>query len=193
MFPTTHWTAIQQAGESDPAALERFATTYRTPVLAYVRAYGFGEAEAEDLCQDVFVRILRGDVLAKADPRRGRFRQLLSVISRRVVFDRLKKGGGRADKALGELEPEAPADVEFDRLFAHALLEQALVRLRSVAPGHYETLRERLEGGSPERRRLWKARRRLAELLRFEVARVCASPQECEDELRHLAPWLTAQ
>ncbi len=65
MFPTTIWTTIRQAGEQDAGALDDFAERYRRPVLEYVQRRGFRGADGDDICQDVFLRVLKGGVLAK--------------------------------------------------------------------------------------------------------------------------------
>ena len=72
VFPTTIWTTIHRAGEQDSLALEHVAERYRQPVLEFVRRRGFQGSDAEDICQDVFLRVLQGGVLAKADRDRGR-------------------------------------------------------------------------------------------------------------------------
>jgi DNA-directed RNA polymerase specialized sigma24 family protein len=91
VFPTTIWTTISQAGAHDRAALEDFAQRYRAPILAYLRGRGFSGNDAEDLCQEVFVRVLQSGVLAKADRSRGRFRSLLLTVTTRVVQDRRRR------------------------------------------------------------------------------------------------------
>src|ERR1017187_10613207 len=77
-FPKISWTLVVAAG--DPThddcrnALVRLCENYWYPVYAYVRRRGYPEAEAQDLTQDFFVRILEGRYLNRADPNRGRFR-----------------------------------------------------------------------------------------------------------------------
>ena len=193
MFPTTIWTQIHQAGAWDEKALNEFAVRYRPPVLAYLRRRGFNDAAAEDLCQDVFLRVLKGDVLEKADRTRGRFRSLLLTVTTRTVRDQLRKRTEAPGGAPGEdfAEPQAPRDDdEFDSSWALHLTERALERMREQAPEAFDLLRAHLGGDKQDRQRLWRARQKLASLLRHEVALTCASPGDLDEELAHLAAFL---
>ncbi|MFG0316012.1 MAG: sigma factor, partial [Planctomycetota bacterium JB042] len=67
MFPTTIWTTIRDAAGADDAARERFARQYREPVARYVRSRGVASHDADDLTQDVFVRLFRSGLLERAD------------------------------------------------------------------------------------------------------------------------------
>lgn len=189
MFPTTIWTTIRAAGANDPAALERFAREYQGPVLRFVRKKGIPAGDAEDVCQDVFVRLLSGGVLRKADAERGRFRSLLLTVAWHAIQDRWRR---RRDV------PVAPADgldlvsgdPDFDREWVLELTERALGRLRAEGSPYYGVLCEHLEGKSPDRNKLWLARGKLIGLIQHEVALTCASPAELQEELKHLAPYL---
>jgi RNA polymerase sigma factor (sigma-70 family) len=57
---------------------------YLPAARRYVRALVDNEQDAEDITQDVVVRLLAGD-FAGADPSRGRFRDLLKVAIRNMV------------------------------------------------------------------------------------------------------------
>jgi len=186
MFPTTTWTTIRRAGESDGEALETFASSYREPVLRFLRRRGFAHADAEDLCQEVFVRVLRGRVLARADAERGRFRSLLLAVVTHVVQDHRRR---RREPPAGDLDPAVPA-AEFDREWVLDLVEKGFERLRKEESPYYGVLRAHLEGVSQDRNRLWIARGKLLARIRHEVALTCSSPGDLEEELAHLSPYL---
>ncbi|PYL47984.1 MAG: hypothetical protein DMF32_09960, partial [Verrucomicrobia bacterium] len=83
-FVTTRWNLILSGAdpkETDEhqicAALAELCRIYWRPVFFFVARRGYSPEDAEDLTQDFFLRILKGDWLQKADPRRGRFRSLL--------------------------------------------------------------------------------------------------------------------
>src|SRR5947209_3238031 len=77
-FLTTQWTVVLSSSEDDAKrALEQLCQTYWRPIFAFVIKRGYPYADAQDLTQDFFVRILEGDLLKRADPKRGRFRSLL--------------------------------------------------------------------------------------------------------------------
>jgi RNA polymerase sigma-70 factor (ECF subfamily) len=166
VFPTTIWTTIREAGADDRQALETFADRYRGPVLEYIQRRGFRGADADDICQDVFVRVLKGGVLAKADRARGRFRSLLLAVTTRVIQDRLRK---RRETPVETIEPEHVDETEFDRAWAWHLTARALERLREQGSPYYEVLEEHLAGRPQDRQRLWIARKKLAARLPLRV------------------------
>ena len=186
MFPTTVWTTIAKAGASDRGALELFAERYRPPVVEYLRRRGFEGNDVEDLCQDVFLRVLAGGVLAKADRSRGRFRSLLLAVTTHVIQDRFRK---RREVPVEDLDPPQD-DRDFDRGWAWHLTERALDRLREQGSPYYGVLESHLAGHRPDRNKLWIARRKLAALIRREVAFTCATRAEFDEELAYLAQFL---
>lgn len=186
MFPTTIWTTIEMAGARDPGALEAFAREYRAPVLAAIEQRGFADGDAEDLCQEVFLRILSGDVLARADAAKGRFRSLLLAVTMHVVQHRLAK---RREIVTDDLEP-LERDPDFDRAWVLHLAERAMRRLRAASSPYFEVLRDHLAGTVQDRNKLWIARNKLQALIRDEVARTCSSPGAIEGELEYLRRYL---
>jgi len=186
VFPTTVWTTIREAGESGREALEAFATAYRGPVLRYLERRGFEPNEAEDVCQEVFLRLLRSELLSRADARYGRFRSLLVAVVHNTIGDRLRK---RRDATDAELEP-VYSDPDFDREWVLELVERALKRLREEGSPYYEVLRGHLDGEKQDRNKLWIARGKLRSLMRHEVASTCSSPRAVEDELAYLSTYL---
>ena len=186
MFPTTVWTRISAAGARDEAALADFAEQYRPPVLEFIRRRGFREAAADDLCQDVFMRVLRGGVLAKADRSRGRFRSLLLTVTVHVLQDHRRK---RTEMPREDLEP-AQRDPEFDHAWAVNLTARALDRLREQGSPYFDVLTDHLAGLPQSRSKLWIARRKLAALVRHEVAGTCATPADAQEELAYLSQFL---
>jgi len=145
-FHTTSWSVVRAAGSAPPAerrvALETLCTSYRPPVLAFVRRRTASAEEAEDLTQTFFARLLEKDDLRQADPNRGRFRAfLLAALLHFLANERermraRKRGEGRAPASLDSesgagLEPaggETP-EREFERAWARAVLARALERL----------------------------------------------------------------
>ncbi len=193
VFPTTIWTTIRQAGANDREALEAFAVQYREPVRRYLRGRGFSSADAEDLCHEVFVRLLEKGVLERADAARGRFRALLQTIASRVATDRLRKRREDAappndgvEVASGEVE----GDAEFDRAWALHLTERALERMRDRNSPYHAVLSAHLSGQKQDRNKLWIARRQLSSLIRDEVAQTCTQPEDLEEELAYLQQFL---
>ncbi len=187
MFPTTIWTTIHRAGGQDADAIARVAELYRAPVLEFIKRRGFRGGDADDVCQDVFLRVLQGGVLATADEERGRFRSLLLSVTTHVMQDRQRR---RRETPVEDLEPPARDEPEFDEGWAMHLAGRALERLREQGSPYYDVLEAHLTGQPQDRNKLWIARTKLAALIRQEVAFTCASRADYEEEMAYLAPFL---
>ncbi len=186
MFPTTVWEDIEAAGGSDPDALDRLAQQYRAAILAFIRRRGIEGSVAEDLCHEVFVRLIAGKVLAKADSGRGRFRSLLCTVTVRVIQDWSRR---QAPVPVGDVDPAELAP-DFDRVWVLHLVERAFKRLKETSPQAYDVLSSHLAGQEPDRNKLWIARNKLMALIRREIAVTCRSTQEVDEEVVRLTPYL---
>ncbi len=167
LFATTHWSVVLAAGQEESPraaeALEKLCRTYWYPLYAYVRREGHSAADAEDLTQEFFARLLARNSLAQVGPQKGKFRSFLLAALRHFLSDQrdraraMKRGGGTDCVSLDaqsaedryRLEPVDRMDAEriYERRWAVTLLEQALRRLRdeSVVAGKAE-LFEHLRG-----------------------------------------------
>jgi RNA polymerase sigma factor (sigma-70 family) len=149
-FPTTLWGRVADAAGADsPEAREALAglcRSYWYPLYAFIRRRGHGPEDARDLTQDFFARLLERDILASADPARGRFRTFLRAVcadylsNRRDHAHARKRGGGRpvvsidVPEAEGRYHREPAHDLTPERVFerdwALTLLAIVLDRLR---------------------------------------------------------------
>ncbi len=149
-FPTTHWSRVATAARRDASeareALASLCRAYWYPIYAYVRHRGHTPEQAQDLTQDFFAYVLERDLIALANPKRGRFRAFLRTIcARQLAGDRdrrnaAKRGGGRALISIDSSDAERrygrePADEltperVFDRSWAMTLLSRVVERLR---------------------------------------------------------------
>ncbi len=109
-FLTTHWTVVRDAGDPDSpgyrAALATLCETYWYPLYAFLRRYGCGPQEAEDLTQGFLARMLEKNDFRLADPVRGKFRSFLMASLRHFTANerkhqkRLKRGGAATRVAI---------------------------------------------------------------------------------------------
>lgn len=146
---------VLAAGDAEsPAAqdaLARLCQTYWYPLYAYVRRRGHSAADAQDLTQEFFARLLARNWIATADQSKGRFRSFLLGAMNHFLADEWdkaraqKRGGGQAPLPL-ELdtaetsfsrEPVDPTTPEqlFERRWALTLLNIVVARLQ----GEYES------------------------------------------------------
>lgn len=149
-FDTTHWSVVLMAGQSaspqSRAALEKLCRTYWHPLYAFVRRKGYPEADAQDLTQQFFARLLARNDFENVSPKKGKFRTfLLTALSHFLSneYDRsraAKRGGGQVLLSLDELKSAQSTGIEpadnlspdklFDLRWAMTVLEHALLKLR---------------------------------------------------------------
>ena len=155
-FVTTRWNLILSgagSGSGDQEireALAELCRIYWRPIFLFIVRRGYSREDAEDLTQDFFVRILRGDWLQKADPARGRFRSLLLKSLQNFLNDAIdrrksrKRGGDISfipwDSWIaedpsnfnfpGEVLRSWPAERVFDASWAATTVQRALRGLR---------------------------------------------------------------
>jgi RNA polymerase sigma factor (sigma-70 family) len=145
-FKTTHWSLVISAAGGSRQALEELCSAYWQPLYWYVRRMGYGPADAQDLTQSFFSRLLEKQLLGFADRERGRFRTFLLTALRRFVINewrrdrRDRRGGGRrtlsvdfdASENEAVLEPShnLTPDSLFERRWAIQVLENSVARLK---------------------------------------------------------------
>jgi RNA polymerase sigma factor (sigma-70 family) len=152
-------------------ALTILCESYWYPLYAYLRSRGHSAADAEDVTQAFFARLLEKQTLRHADPGRGRFRSFL--LASMIHFatnehdkDAAKKRGGGIpalslafEKGEGRFQREPATDETpdrvFDRRWAVTLLDCVLARLRNEMiqankGSQFEQLKTYLIGDQPQ-------------------------------------------
>jgi RNA polymerase sigma-70 factor (ECF subfamily) len=146
-FPSTHWTEVAALARAlaagDRQALGPLIQRYEGPLRAYLlRERRFDADRVDDLVQGFFLaRFLTGDLLARADQHRGRFRTLvLTALNHFVASERraraaAKRGPERwvpADVQDLEGRPAAtdPPSEVFEAEWAQQVLREVLERVR---------------------------------------------------------------
>ena len=171
-FPTTQWSVVT-AAQGDPTpnarlALERLLETYWYPVYAFIRSRTGQAADAEDLTQGFFARLLDLRSLDSVRPEAGRFRAFLLASTKHYLsVERArertqKRGGGVAAlpidfaSAYSRYRLEASTgdnpELQLERQWARAAFEAAGEKLRQefAASGkavHFEAFRQYLTAG----------------------------------------------
>jgi DNA-directed RNA polymerase specialized sigma24 family protein len=170
-FPPTRWSVILDAQDDDPAALATFCRSYWFPLYSNARRTGRSVADAEDLTQSFFERILSVDFLGQARRERGRLRGFLLRSFNNFAAEEWRKrgaqkrGGGQRELAFDALSAEErlalePSDhvtpeVEYERAWARELLRQALAKVAADYEGAgngglFHAMRDQLTEGSSE-------------------------------------------
>jgi DNA-directed RNA polymerase specialized sigma24 family protein len=149
-FATTQWSIVLAAGDLDrqgsDEALAQLCETYWYPLYVYVRRRVDNVHEAQDLTQTFFTCLLEKQMIARADPSRGRFRAFLLIALKNFLTNEwgkahaAKRGGGKAKLSLdfdaGEsqyrIEPfhELTPEKLYERRWVLTLLDQVLETLQ---------------------------------------------------------------
>ena len=150
-FATTHWSLVGAAKADEAShtrareALEELCRAYWYPLYAFVRSRGYAAADAQDLTQAFFARIIETGGFAAADRARGRFRSYLLGAMKHFLANEWhraqtqKRGGQVRFIEFDALDPEAryaaavPSDepeLLFDREWALQTVAGALQELR---------------------------------------------------------------
>ena len=215
--------AQRRSSPSGQRAFAQLCEAYWYPLYVHARLREPDVHRARDLIQGFFAKVMEKNYLADADPRRGRFRTfLLASFGNYVANERdksktLKRGGRHTHVSLDfddsdrrySVEPadNQTPDVQYERLWARALLKQVLGQLRDeycaadkekffdelqrcLTPAtteKYTVIGERLgisEGAVKVAVHRFKARYR--DILRREISKTIADPLDVEDEIRKL-------
>jgi RNA polymerase sigma factor (sigma-70 family) len=155
-FTTTRWSVVLSCADSEVEsaaardALSELCKTYWRPIFTYICRRGYSPEDAEDLTQDFFTNLLRGPLLQRADPERGRFRSLLLKALQDFLghatekLHARKRGGDVRFVSWDDWIAEAPSQLSispqalnswsperlYDLRWAATVVEQALQRLR---------------------------------------------------------------
>ncbi len=149
-FATTRWAVLDACRDRDPAvarqALEEICQAYWYPVYAVIRHSGQSPADAQDLTQEFFLRMLKGRWIEYLDQAKGRFRAYLLTALKHFLRDdhrrRWSLRRGRScqvvsmDAAQAEskyaLEPVTNVTPEtlYELNWANTVTTQALEQLR---------------------------------------------------------------
>ncbi len=136
---TRHSLVLRLRDLDDRAAWEEFVALYEPLVYRLARAKGLQDADARDLCQEVFRAVASAIERWDPDPAKGRFRAWLFRIARNLVVNfltaqgRHARGSGRT--SIHELLEAAPvrdpeAHAEFAREFRRRAFRWAADRVK---------------------------------------------------------------
>ena len=205
----TQWSLLRLAHQSSISvagpARNVLVLRYSRAIRGYVGAMVKDVEDADELAQEVVVRLLQGS-FARANPERGRFRDMLKVAVRNVVLTywTQKRRRAQVDVDVAQLPgegEETQIDQEWTAAWQRSVLDMTWAAMEDYARAHPQSVSWiilRLRADHPEddlaqlaapcatdrqipapaalRQQLRRARLRFAELLVEEVAKSLDGP-----------------
>ncbi len=168
-FPQTRWSVVLDAQGNDPEALATLCGAYWFPLYCYARRRGM--ADAEDLVQAFFERLLSREILGQARKERGKLRSFLLRAFTNFAAEEWRKqgaqkrGSGKAALEIDALSAEeryalephdgTTPELEYERAWAREVLRQALNKLDATYTaagkgGLFGALRPQLAEGAAD-------------------------------------------
>jgi RNA polymerase sigma-70 factor (ECF subfamily) len=145
-FPTTRWSLVGRAAQRGPSngplALSELVVIYLPALRAHlVGSMHIDEHRADDLLQGFLAdKVVEQNVLAMADPNRGKFRTFLLTALERFIIDAHRRDSAhkRAPKSrtldvddhVDRIATEHTPSDAFDRVWASAVLGEVMRRMR---------------------------------------------------------------
>jgi RNA polymerase sigma factor (sigma-70 family) len=135
---TRHSLIVKLRDPADPVAWREFVAIYEPLVYQLARRKGLQDADALDLCQEVFQAVSRS--IDRWDPARGGFRAWLSRIARNLLINllsrrqyRLRGSGATSVQELLEAQPAADpsATALFETEYRRRLFRWAADEIRN--------------------------------------------------------------
>ncbi len=154
-FPATQWSVVLAAGATDSpeafAALSALCEMYRDPVYAWFRRHGGSPADADDLTQRFFTRIVEHRPLERFRRQGVPFRVFLKRCLRNLAINHSPQGprlvpleDETVETELGPDTQVTPPDAAFDEGWRRAILGSALEALRRESHQRNEDARFRV-------------------------------------------------
>jgi RNA polymerase sigma-70 factor (ECF subfamily) len=179
-----------QSNPDDRQAWNDFVQRYGRIIYRWCRHWNLQEADAEDVTQNVLLRLAQKMPLFVYDPSRS-FRAWLKTLTHHAwsdfVSSRQNRTQGSGDtqtlQVLQSIEARDDLEKQLDEAFDRELLDEAMERVRArVAPQTWEAFRltalEGLSGAEAAERipmqvaQVFVARRRVQKMLQEEVSKL---------------------
>ncbi|MDB6076124.1 MAG: polymerase sigma factor, sigma-70 family [Verrucomicrobiaceae bacterium] len=151
-FPPTSHTLLEKVRSDDPiqrkVAMEAFCKAYQAPIHALARKLGFSFEDAQDLTQEMFLKVIKGEVLQKFERERGtkfsawlmvlfknltlHYRQSRATLKRGGAYEHVPFDGQQAEQAFQQLHQSGmEAPLMFDLMLARQIWEQTRTRIHA--------------------------------------------------------------
>lgn len=138
MTTSTQATLLERLRDGrDAVAWDDFFAHYGPTIYGFARHRGCSPHTAEEIVQDVMLKVFRQRDVYRYDPSRGRFRDWLGTVVRHQVAEhrrrpanRVRGAGGEVNAALEQADDEQGPDAAWEAAFENSLLLALLAAVR---------------------------------------------------------------
>ena len=180
------WKNLNDSIARGEEAIVETLRPWRAPLVGYLRGWGIGAEKAYVQAGLALSLIAKPSFLESVDPRKIRFRPLMSALARHALKESQPWVTLREDDADPEfLTLEVTDDPEFDRAWLGGLVRAGVERLTREEPSLGEAIVNRYERGGEASPDLREAQSRLRLLLHVAVLEY-TTPDEFSKEVQDL-------
>jgi len=160
LFPTTSWSTVRRAADSDPQAWQSLVETYSRPIEMCFRRRLACRApwiDADQVVRDFFTELFLKERLKVVDPKRGTFRQFVQHYGKWYLSEVLRNWFRHPPAQCVHKDSVLTEEDVFsceEEAWMRGLLEEGVARLETEKPewGEIVTLRHGLRAGTVEQK-----------------------------------------
>ena len=109
VYPSTHKTLLMKIQDGDEVSWKEFYDRYSSAILTISGRFGLNPVEADEVRQNVMLKIFRNKLIFSYNDERSRFRTYFNRIVRSCIIDYLRKKEAMPPETPLESLPDQPA------------------------------------------------------------------------------------
>ena len=141
VYPSTHKTLLMKIQDGDEVSWKEFYDRYSSAILTISGRFGLNPTEADEVRQNVMLKIFQNKLIFSYNGERARFRTYFNRIVRSCIVDYFRKKKARGPETALENLPEPPAtdnDLNSEEIFEEEWRKQCLIDALDILKEHVE-------------------------------------------------------
>lgn len=141
VYPSTHKTLLMKIQDGDEISWKEFYDRYSPSILSISGRFGLDPVEADEVRQNVMLKIFQNKLIFSYNDQRARFRTYFNRIVRSCIIDYLRKKKALSPETPLENLPDQPApdkSVNEEEIFDEEWRKQCLIDALEILKEHVE-------------------------------------------------------
>jgi RNA polymerase sigma-70 factor (ECF subfamily) len=141
VYPSTHKTLLMKIQDGDEVSWKEFYDRYSSAILTISGRFGLNPTEADEVRQNVMLKIFQNKLIFSYNDERARFRTYFNRIVRSCIVDYFRKKKAREPETALENLPDQPAPddaVNSEEIFEEEWRKQCLIDALDILKEHVE-------------------------------------------------------